>query len=137
MSMLIAHTWLKSLSIKIKSGRKVELKQNKQTSKPESAGRYWKGVNRMHWIQYLEVELFSCSTKSLKDIQCRVATIHVFRTEIMLNKFVCLLLNPTFNFFSAWRKRRHNSVYREKISIITSDQRQINATYKTFFGPWF
>jgi hypothetical protein len=55
--------------------------------------------------QYLEVELFSCSTKSLKDIQGRVASIHILRTKITLNKFMCLLLNPAFNFFSTRRKK--------------------------------
>lgn len=73
------------------------------------------------WTQYLEVELFSCSTKSLKDIQCRVASVHVLRTEITLHKFMCLLLNPTFNFFSARRKKE--ILTSQWISIITSNQR--------------
>lgn len=71
--------------------------------------RCWKRpqrTNNVHPMWYLEVELFSCSTKSLKDIQCRVASIHVLRTEITLYKFMRLFLNPTFNFFSARRKNK-------------------------------
>lgn len=55
--------------------------------------------------RYLEVELFSRSTKSLEDIQRRVASIHVLGTEITLHKFMRLLFNPTFNFFPARRKK--------------------------------
>lgn len=60
----------------------------------------------MHPTRYLEVELFGRSTKSLKDIQCRVASIHVLRTEVTFYKFMRLFLNPTFNFFSAQRKNK-------------------------------
>lgn len=90
----------------------------------------------MQWTQHLEVELFGCSTKSLKDVQCRVASIHVLRTEVMLNKFMCLLLNPTFNFFSVRRKEEilKSQCTQKGFHFMTSDQRQTAATFIMLFG---
>lgn len=82
--------------------------ESQRVTKERNSKRFQKKLERtskLHGTQYLEVELFSCSTKSLKDIQRRVASVHVLRTEITLDEFMCLLLNPTFNFFSERRKK--------------------------------
>lgn len=102
MSVLKVHIWLKSQSMSF-IGRKPEPSRKEQQDR--EMPKHEEGTaSRTRWTRYLEVELFGCSTKSLQDIQCRVAPIHVLRTEVTLNKFMCLLLNPTFNFFSARRK---------------------------------
>lgn len=49
---------------------------------------------------YLEVELLGGCAKSLEDIQCRVAAIHIFRVEVALHKLSRLVFDPGLYFVS-------------------------------------
>lgn len=49
---------------------------------------------------YLQVELLGGCAKSLENIQCRVAAIHIFRVEVALHKLTCLFFDPGLYFVS-------------------------------------
>lgn len=94
------------LAKKINLGQENSWKVRVIKGRTKRSWKRWQRTNSVQPMRYLEVELFSRSTKSLKDIQGRVASIHVLRTEITLYKFMRLFLNPPFNFFSARRKNK-------------------------------
>lgn len=54
---------------------------------------------------YLQVQLLGGCAKSLEYIQCRVATIHIFRIEVALHKLTSLFFDPSLNLVSTSIKK--------------------------------